>query len=134
MKLIVAGGRKYTDYEAVRHELDDLHIKKSITEIVCGMCNQGIQTYKEILPQGKVIAVYGADGLGYRWAKENNILIAEFPADWRSFRLKAGPLRNGKMADYADALIAFPGTAGTNDMVDKARKMNLIIFDRRNIG
>lgn len=135
MRLIVAGGRTYSDWFRVKTDLDRLHWTRAdnvrISEIVCGMCSEGIITYKEELPDGKAIRVYGADGLGYRWAKENNIPIIEFPAEWGKFKRAAGPLRNAKMADYAEALMVFPGLAGTNDMVRKAESQHLIIFDRR---
>lgn len=139
MRIIVAGGRKYADWEIAKRELDLLHnqwkwdVTLPITEVVCGMCSVGIQTYKEDLEDGKAIRIYGADGLGYRWAKENNIPVVEFPADWVRFKRAAGPLRNAKMADYADALIVFPGAAGTSDMVYRAKMRNLIIFDRRDL-
>jgi len=101
MKLIIAGGR---DYEFSGHDyaaLDSLHAKFGFTEIVSGGCT-------------------GADKCGERWAALNEIPVKQFNADWSQGRC-AGPIRNQKMAAYANACICFPGGAGTDSMADIAR-------------
>ena len=47
----------------------------------------------------------GVDTCGERWAIENNIPIAPFPADWDQYKKAAGHIRNKQMAEYADALL-----------------------------
>ncbi len=39
----------------------------------------------------------------------------------------AGPIRNQEMADYADALIAFPGQSGTYDTIRRATRKGLVV-------
>lgn len=125
MKTIIAGSRDFTDYDEVV-----LAIKNSgidITEVVCGKAP-------------------GVDSLGERWAKENNIPVAPFPALWddlyvpgavvrtnrktgRPYNVVAGFQRNQRMADYADALIAVwrDKTPGTADMIRRSTVMHRIV-------
>ncbi len=86
----------------------------------------------------------GVDTLGERWAKRNNIPVKEFPAKWDDleaegaliktgqygdYNCKAGFMRNSKMAEYADALIAIDqDTHGTNDMIRQANSHGLKVF------
>lgn len=86
----------------------------------------------------------GVDTLGERWAKRNNIPVKEFPAKWDDleaegalvregqygkYNCKAGFMRNGQMAEYADALIAIDlGTSGTQDMIKQANERGLKVF------
>ena len=47
-------------------------------------------------------------------------------ADWEKYGKAAGPIRNRKMAEYANALLAFDkGTKGTRNMIQMARKYHL---------
>lgn len=71
----------------------------------------------------------GVDTLGERFAKENNLVIHEFKADWATFGKYAGPRRNRQMAAFADALILFwdGKSKGSANMLAEARKKNLSI-------
>ena len=73
----------------------------------------------------------GAILLGEVWAKKNKVPVKKFPADWEKFGKSAGYRRNQQMAEYADAVILFPGGKGTNHMYDIAKRMGLIIYDFR---
>jgi len=53
-------------------------------------------------------------------------LIATAPASQA-----AGPIRNGTMAHYADAVALFPGGRGTEDMARQSEQKGLEIFDYR---
>ena len=107
-KVIVAGDRNFTDYEFVKEKLDFYLKDKTDIEIVSGKAR-------------------GVDTLGENYAKEKGYPIAEFPADWNKYKLAAGPIRNGQMADYADACIAFLAShsRGTKDMIRQAKKKGL---------
>jgi hypothetical protein len=72
----------------------------------------------------------GVDALGERYARENNIDLAIFPANWKEFGKSAGYRRNQQMADYADALIALHlnNSKGTSHMIAEAERKNLKIF------
>lgn len=111
MKVIIAGGRDFSDYELlawkVWHHLTehpDLHY-----EIVSGTAR-------------------GADKLGEKYANEVGIPVKRFPADWNTHGKAAGPIRNTEMAQYADMLIAFwdGKSKGTNHMIRTARMHKLI--------
>lgn len=112
MKLIVAGGRDFDNYDKLKQELDALTstIKDSSVEIVCGMAR-------------------GADSLGERYAKENNLPIKYFPANWNSNGKSAGYIRNEEMARYATHLVAFwdGESKGTKHMINLAEKYDLVV-------
>lgn len=125
MKLIIAGGRKFNDYNLLKER-----------------CDYFLQNHQEIeLVTGKA---EGADFLGEWYAKNNNYIITEFPASWQDIEgkpldeiltrrdgnkywSKAGLYRNVQMAEYADVLIAFwdGKSKGTRHMIDTAIKHKL---------
>lgn len=47
------------------------------------------------------------DITGEAWAKENNIPLQVFKAQWNTFGTSAGPIRNMQMAEVGDCLLAF---------------------------
>lgn len=98
MKCIIAGSRTITSKEFVHSYLKLFHRKYEFTEIVSGH-----QTGVKI--DGKWLAT--VDGLGEKWAKQNNIPLTLFPAQWDKYGKSAGPKRNAEMADYADMAIVF---------------------------
>lgn len=107
MKVIIAGGRNFNNYELLRDSCDEILTNQTEVEIVSG-------------------GARGADALGEKYAKEKNYPIKLFPADW-SLGKKAGYLRNQQMGDYADALIAFwdGQSKGTKHMIDIAKAKGL---------
>lgn len=116
LKVIIAGSRDFNDYIKLKNILDkfNLLIKNKgyeITQIISGTCK-------------------GADLLGERYAKENNIDIVRFPAKWNTYGKKAGYLRNLEMGEYGDILIAFPinNSKGTYNMIDIMKKLNKKYF------
>jgi hypothetical protein len=64
------------------------------------------------------------DLMGEEWAEVHNSKLTLFPADWPALGLKAGPIRNKQMADYADALIMF-WDGKDLDGIDMMKKMKL---------
>lgn len=110
LKVIIAGGRDFTDYHLLSKVCDFMLQNHSDIEIVSGCAN-------------------GADKLGEKYAKEKGYSIKKFPADWEKFGRSAGFLRNDQMAQYADALIAFwdKKSKGTNHMINLAKKNKLKI-------
>ena len=112
MKLIIAGGRDFTPEDRHWEWLDALHATSPVSEVVCGMAE-------------------GADLFGMQWARARGIPVAEFPADWERHRRAAGPIRNGQMAQYADAVVLFAGGRGTANMHRRAAEHGLTIYDWR---
>jgi len=109
-KVIIAGGRDFSDEELLAASCDRLLKDLEEVEIVSGGAN-------------------GADRLGEFYAIDRDFLIKRFPADWEKHGKRAGYLRNQKMAEYADILIAFwdGQSRGTKHMIDIATKRGLII-------
>lgn len=77
----------------------------------------------------------GADKMGEVWADMKGVPIARYPADWNLFGDRAGHLRNVRMADDADALVAvWDGESpGTKDMIKIATQRGLKISVHRPI-
>ena len=109
MKLIICGGRDYVLDDEDRHELDLLLDEHNITEVVSGGCQ-------------------GADQGGEEWATDRRIHLTIIRANWRTHGKAAGPIRNQQMAEYADAVYAFPGGRGTANMLHLAQKEGLKIL------
>jgi hypothetical protein len=100
MKVIVCGGRQFTDKEVVFDTLDLLHKDLGFTALVHG-------------------AAKGADSLAGAWATKRGIQALSFPADWENEGNQAGLKRNRRMLEDAtpDLVVAFPGGRGTTHMV-----------------
>ena len=113
MKVIVAGGRDFKDYDLLKFTLDNFQQEYgNITEVVSGTAK-------------------GVDKLGEQYANENNIPIKRFVPDWEGLGKKAGHVRNRLMGDYAKEhngmLVAFwdNQSKGTKGMIDYATKIGL---------
>ena len=121
MRLIVAGGRDFSDKKLMQEALNDYTFDTTSLEIVSGTAK-------------------GADSLGAQLARANNIPVKEFPADWQdmsepcvkrfngygTYNALAGMKRNHQMGDYATHLIAFwdGKSTGTKDMIEYMRSLN----------
>jgi ABC-type enterochelin transport system substrate-binding protein len=110
MKLIIAGGRNFTDYQKLKKICDYILQNQTSIEIVSGGCR-------------------GADKIGEQYSKEKGYSLKRFPANWNRYGKAAGPKRNKQMANYADALIAFwdGKSRGTKNMIDLSKSVNLKI-------
>ncbi len=108
MKVIIAGGRSFDNYELLCEKCTKILSNSKDIEIVSGTAN-------------------GADKLGERFANENGYSIKKFPANWDKHGKSAGYIRNKEMALYADALIAFwdGKSKGTALMISLAKGYNL---------
>lgn len=110
MKVIVCGGRDFTDYGGMERHLDFYlqNMDKKTLEICEGECE-------------------GADSLAKEYAELKGYKVKEFPADWAKYGNAAGPIRNTEMAAYAELCIAFwdGKSKGTRDMLKKAKKFGL---------
>lgn len=113
MKILVCGGREFDnwgqlvytlDYEFGEHDSDSLVI------------------------QG---GAKGADFLGRVYAKNRGISQVEYPADWKTHKWAAGPIRNQQMLDEGkpDKVVAFEGGKGTADMVARARDQGFNVVE-----
>jgi hypothetical protein len=112
-KVIIAGGRKFNDYNLLKNKLDTILAEKRKTHqiyIISGMAK-------------------GADTLGERYANENNFTVLGFPAEWNLYGKSAGIRRNEEMAKVGDALIAFwdGESPGTKHMIETAKDKRLLV-------
>lgn len=103
MRVLVCGGRDFTDKVSVWGGLQALHLKFGVTAIIEG-------------------GAKGADALAASWAIAERVPTEMFPADWKNDGRSAGPKRNQRMIDEGkpDLVVAFPGGRGTADMVRRA--------------
>lgn len=65
-----------------------------------------------------------------RYAKEHGHKLKIFKAEWNKYGLKAGPIRNTKIVEYCDILIAFPSKKGkgTQDSIRKAKARGIQVY------
>ena len=111
MKIIVSGDRNFDDYKLLSEKLDSLFSKfNGPVEIVSGRNN-------------------GADKLGEKYAKEKNLELSTFAANWQSFAYKAGFIRNKEMINYADGLVLFGGLDNkeTKHLYNMANDLQLMV-------
>lgn len=115
MKVLVCGGRKYSDRDLVYKVLNVIHngVKGGITAIIHG-------------------GATGADSIAGDWSV--NVLKKEaevYLANWNIHKTAAGPIRNRKMLKEGkpDIVVAFPGGSGTADMIKIATAAGVKVFD-----
>jgi hypothetical protein len=91
--------------------LDRVHAKRPISKLVQGLAR-------------------GADTLAQQWAEARGVQCIGFRANWDEFGKAAGSIRNQQMLDYGlDGLVAFPGGAGTADMVRRTRAAGVTVME-----
>jgi hypothetical protein len=102
-RLLVCGGRDYSDYWTVHEVLDGFHKATPVTCLIEG-------------------GALGADRFARVWAERNGVPVQTFNANWERYGKRAGPMRNWDMLmdGKPDRVIAFPGTSGTANMVYQA--------------
>jgi hypothetical protein len=114
MRLIIAGGRDFTDYSKCKYVLDHLlqDIPKNTGDIIV-LCGEA----------------KGADTLGEQYAQQYLDGVEYYPAEWELHGKAAGYIRNKQMAEAATHLVAFwdGKSKGTKHMIDLAEKHNLNI-------
>jgi YspA, cpYpsA-related SLOG family len=110
MRVLVTGGRDFSNRELLFEILDRLHAAHTFTVLIHGDAN-------------------GADRLAGEWGVARGVTVEAHPADWKKHGRAAGPIRNQKMLEEnLDLVVAFPGGRGTADMVRKARKTEIDVF------
>lgn len=116
MKLVVAGSRHF-DLEADSIDnyvyLLGIPFRGGPDEVVSGGCPTG------------------ADKAAKRYAEIYSYAYKEFPADWDKYGKMAGPIRNGQMAAYGDALLLIwdGASRGSANMKAKMVAMKKPIYE-----
>ena len=122
IKLMVTGGRDYTDYAQVVRVLTPF-APWPVT-LIHGAC----RWYCQKRPMEEWV---GADMLCERFAlseaMEGKWSIWRWPANWHDEGRPAGSIRNHRMIDGAKphVVIGFPGGRGTADACSYAQKMHI---------
>ena len=110
MKVLVAGGRDFTDKQFL-FEYMTQYVSK-VTVLISG-------------------AAKGADSLGEEWAKENGITIERYPAQWSRYGGAAGPIRNAEMLKKGNPDLVFEGGKGSANMASISRKAGVNTVEPR---
>ena len=111
MRVLVCGGRNFSDYGSIERTLDALHAATPIAVVITG-------------------AAPGADLMADAWARANKIAAELYPAKWDVQGRAAGPIRNQEMIEHAkpDLVVAFPGGKGTADMAARAERAGVKVL------
>lgn len=118
VNIIIAGSRTFDNYE---------YLKKKVLNFIS---EKQIELSNICIISG---TARGADKMGEDFAKELNLQLKCFPADWDKYGKQAGFIRNTQMANYAieddnqGILIAFwdGKSSGTKHMIEIAKKKEL---------
>ena len=111
MRIIVCGGRDFSDVVFVNKILDMIHMVNNITEVIEGGAN-------------------GADFIGASWAKTKGIPTKTIQADWAKHGRKSGPIRNiAMLKENPHIVIAFAGGKGTAHMIKIAKEKGTLIYE-----
>jgi hypothetical protein len=104
-RVLVCGGRAYSNRNSVERQLLALFREHGPLAIIEG-------------------GSHGADYLARQYALRMAWPVLEMPAPWESLKRSAGPQRNKWMLDFGQPklVLAFPGGAGTANMVSLARR------------
>lgn len=110
MRVLVTGGRDYRSYPKIMSVLSHL----APAEVIHG-------------DHGCV------DMAADVWAGCKRASVYRYPPDWERDGKQAGMVRNQTMFDHGqpDLVVAFPGGAGTADMVRRAQQAGVPVQDER---
>ncbi len=116
MRCLICGSRDITDYEILKQAIKESGFE--ITEVVSGCAR-------------------GADRLGEQWARENNVKLHQFPAEWDRYGSYAGFKRNKEMIQFISppdcqdgcVIALWDGISkGTKHTISLARDTGLPLF------
>lgn len=113
MRVAIVGSREYSDINA-------------------------IVEYINSLPEDTIVVTGGARGvdqIAEAAARKRGLKVAIHLADWDTFGKAAGQIRNQKVVDDCDKLVAFwdgtsPGTKGAISLASKAGKLDKVFRDK----
>lgn len=106
ISVLVCGGRDFDDKSLLFDVLDGINKARGIVLVIQG-------------------GARGADRLAAEWAVTAGVHSITFNANWDKYGKAAGPIRNKAMLEWEpDLIVAFPGGAGTANMVKQAKDGN----------
>lgn len=112
-RILVCGGRDFTNRDFVFSTLDAFRLVYPTISIVI---------------EG---GARGADALAKEWAIHRGLSLTTYKADWGQHGKAAGHIRNKQMLveGKPDCVVAFPGGAGTRNMIGQARAAGIPAFE-----
>jgi hypothetical protein len=117
MRLIVCGGRDFG------YKFDSSGFRV-FDEVSLDLLFNTLEDLLEKHPELFIIqgGARGADYHAKRWAIHRNVPFETFNADWDTYHLAAGSIRNTKMITHGkpDKVLACPGSKGTANMIKQA--------------
>jgi len=110
---LICGGRDFANQEMFNAAMEHLTVKRGMPRCIV---NGGER---------------GADMMARHWGERFALDVKTEEANWTAYARSAGPIRNQVMLDkYSPGLIiAFPGGAGTADMVKRGREAGIQIAE-----
>ena len=111
-RVLVCGGRDFTDTTLVYNTLDELRKRRGVDVVIEGDAR-------------------GADRMAGYWARKNQIRNDKYPANWHIHGRSAGYRRNADMLEDGrpDLVVAFPGGKGIEMMVRLAREAGVEVVE-----
>lgn len=110
MKVLVCGGREYTDSVHAFRVLDELHTSAPFSLVIQG-------------------GARGADTLAAEWAGRRRVPCLTHWAEWDKHGKAAGHIRNAAMLKWEpEMVVAFPGGPGTESMVKLAEAAKVVVW------
>lgn len=112
-RILICGSREWTNFDKIKKILLE-YPQSDETTIIHGNCK-------------------GADKISGYLAKQLNMTIEVYPADWKKYGRAAGPIRNQQMLDNGkpDICYAFHDciekSKGTKDMVNRCKADGLTV-------
>ena len=119
-RVLVCGGRDYDDRTYFFHFMD------RVLETIGGAGET---------PRRDVVIIHGAargaDTLADDYARERELRVIRYPADWNTHKKAAGPIRNKLMLTDGQphVIIAFKGGNGTADMIRQGKKAGVPVYE-----
>lgn len=111
MRVLVCGGRDFTNTEFLYKVLDKFHKEHPIDVIIEGDAR-------------------GADRMAGYWARRNRVDLLVFPAKWDEYGKSAGYKRNIEMLNQEpDVVIGFDAGKGTTHTLTEARKRKILVIE-----
>jgi hypothetical protein len=137
VKLIIAGSRTFNYYDLGQaYDVASLDAFLAIyhinpTEVVCGCGGVDEAEVKRKRKRSEFASDQGIDLLGELWADSRGVPINRVPAKWKLEGRSAGPKRNRRMAEYADALLLiWDGTSkGSLSMKTEMEKLGKSVYE-----
>ena len=113
MRVLVCGGRDGQDIDYVENTLNRLLATRGPWErLIHGDAR-------------------GVDRMAGKWARDHHVLEWDFLPEWHRVEAEDGLSRNQRMIETGapDLVIAFPGGAGTENMVELAKAANIEVVE-----